>query len=604
MARSRYPSLTERISLGNIQGPSNIGVRESARTLDVLTNSLNQMSNFFMKRAEAEAEIEGAEYGAENPITINQLKESAVTGVSATEKFDTNTVFGRSAKKVALESLGTELSLTAKTQMSDLIKTATLEDRDIAEVSNDLKALTNEYVKIADNASPILGKKLYAELGTASAGYYSSYSKTSTARSIEKLQIRGALALDVDLKNMPLELDATLNFEGNEKELTTKIYGDKKNLFNNPGFALNKKRNYIQKATISKYTRTMIESSMKDWDAKWLETRTNKIVEISLETKNSANLANKIGAFQKTGNVKIDAILNGMSQGEKLAVAKALRGEKTSQISFDETIQNKKDKDAEGRIATLTVSLTKKLGEGGNTYQAELMELERLDPKSYAEFKIKFDNAGGFRTVSDAKVLGDLKKKIGNGQASFNDLKDSSDQLTVDDYKSIADEITQKENAEIVKAMDIVAGELGFNPEADILGERDPMYEKQQVYRRINGRVTEEYLKAQRDQKNFDGVAIARAIMSNEKESIQIEVYNGKLNSAKSTLDTFVDVYPNKGIQPGAYNRANFQKIKKFLTFLEEDKNKKFRIKDYINKPMIDAHLQSMNNILSSTRLQ
>ena len=76
MARSRYPSLTERISLGNIQGPSNIGVRESARTLDVLTNSLNQMSNFFMKRAEAEAEIEGAEYGAENPITINQLKES------------------------------------------------------------------------------------------------------------------------------------------------------------------------------------------------------------------------------------------------------------------------------------------------------------------------------------------------------------------------------------------------------------------------------------------------------------------------------------------------------------------------------------------------
>ena len=50
-----------------------------------------------------------------------------------------------------------------------------------------------------------------------------------------------------------------------------------------------------------------------------------------------------------------------MSQEEKLAVAKALRGEKTSQISFANTIQDKKDKDAEGRIATLTVSLTKKL---------------------------------------------------------------------------------------------------------------------------------------------------------------------------------------------------------------------------------------------------
>ena len=79
MARSRYPSLTERISLGNIQGPSNIGVRESARTLDVLTNSLNQMSNFFMNRAEAEAEQEGIEYGAKNAITEQQIKDGGLT---------------------------------------------------------------------------------------------------------------------------------------------------------------------------------------------------------------------------------------------------------------------------------------------------------------------------------------------------------------------------------------------------------------------------------------------------------------------------------------------------------------------------------------------
>ena len=604
MARSRYPSLTERISLGNIQGPSNIGVRESARTLDVLTNSLNQMSNFFMKRAEAEAEIEGAEYGAENPITINQLKESAVTGVSATEKFDTNTVFGRSAKKVALEALGTELSLTAKTQMSDLIKIATLEDRDIGEVSNGLKALTNEYVKIADNASPILGKKLYAELGTASAGHYSSYSKTSTARSIEQLQIRGALALDVDLKNLPLELDATLNFEGNEKELTTKIYGDKKNLKNNPGFGLNKKRNYIAKATISKYTKTMIESSMKDWDAKWLETRTNKIVEIAFETKNSANLANKIGAFQKTGNVKIDALLNGMSQGEKLAVAKALRGEKTSQINFDETIQNKKDKDAEGRIATLTVSLTKKLGEGGNTYQAELMELERLDPKLYAEFKIKFDNAGGFRTVSVKSVKDDLDKKVANDQLSFGELNKHSASLNTKDHTDLLNKVAQSEDAEFADAMTIVAGELGFNPEADIIGERDPMFEKQQVYRRIKGRVQEALLKAQKDKKDFDAVAVARAVMANEKDAIQIEVYNGKLNSAKSALDSFVQAYPNKGVQPNVYTRASFQKVKQFLTFLNDRENKSKRVGSYRNEAMRNAGISAMQNILSSTRLQ
>ncbi len=603
MARTRYPSLTSRLGLSNIRGPSGIGAREASQTTSILTRELNKMGDFFMKRAVQQAEIEGAEYGAENPITIQQIKESAVSGIGVTEQFDDNTVFGRSAKKVALESLGTELALTAKTQMSDLLTSATLRDTSLEDFSNDLKAISNEYIKIANNASPVLGRKLYAELGTSSAGYYSSYSKTFTAKTIDKLQTRGAIALNLELKNLPLELDASLNFEGDEKTLTNKIYGDKKNLLNNPGLGLSKKRNYIQKATVNKYTKTMIESAMNDWDAKWLEARTNKVIEIAIATKNSANLANKIGAFQKTGDVKIDAILSGMTQEEKLAVAKALRTEKTSKISFANTLQDKKDKDAEGQIATLTVSLTKKLAEGGTDYQADLMKLETLDPKSYADFKIKFDNAGGFRTVSDAQVLGDLKKKIANGQASFNDLKDNSDSLTIDDYKKVADEISQKEDAEFKDAMIIVAGELGFNPEQDIVGEKDPMFEKQQVYRRIQGRVQEELLKAQRDQKNFDGVAIARAIMANEKDAIQIEVYNGKLNSAKSAIDNFVKDYPNKGIQPNVYTRANFQKLKDFLTFLNIADNKKQRVGTYRNESMRNAGIQSMDNILSSTRL-
>ena len=603
MARTRYPSLTSRLGLSNIRGPSGIGAREASQTTSILTRELNKMGDFFMKRAVQQAEIEGAEYGAENPITIQQIKESAVSGIGVTEQFDDNTVFGRSAKKVALESLGTELALTAKTQMSDLLTSATLRDTSLEDFSNDLKAISNEYIKIANNASPVLGRKLYAELGTSSAGYYSSYSKTFTAKTIDKLQTRGAIALNLELKNLPLELDASLNFEGDEKTLTNKIYGDKKNLLNNPGLGLSKKRNYIQKATVNKYTKTMIESAMNDWDAKWLEARTNKVIEIAIATKNSANLANKIGAFQKTGDVKIDAILSGMTQEEKLAVAKALRTEKTSKISFANTLQDKKDKDAEGQIATLTVSLTKKLAEGGTDYQADLMKLETLDPKSYADFKIKFDNAGGFRTVSDALVLGDLKKKIANGQASFNDLKDNSDSLTIDDYKKVADEISQKEDAEFKDAMIIVAGELGFNPEQDIVGEKDPMFEKQQVYRRIQGRVQEELLKAQRDQKNFDGVAIARAIMANEKDAIQIEVYNGKLNSAKSAIDNFVKDYPNKGIQPNVYTRANFQKLKDFLTFLNIADNKKQRVGTYRNESMRNAGIQSMDNILSSTRL-
>lgn len=53
--------------------------------------------------------------------------------------------------------------------------------------------------------------------------------------------------------------------------------------------------------------------------------------------------------------------------------------------------------------------------------------------------------------------------------------------------------------------------------------------------------------------------------MANEKDAIQIEVYNGKLNSAKSAIDMFVADYPNKGIEKNVYTRDNFKNLKIFL---------------------------------------
>jgi hypothetical protein len=92
--------------------------------------------------------------------------------------------------------------------------------------------------------------------------------------------------------------------------------------------------------------------------------------------------------------------------------------------------------------------------------------------------------------------------------------------------------------------------------------------------------------------------------MANEKDAIQIEVYNGKLNSAKSALDSFVQAYPNKGVQPNVYTRASFQKVKQFLTFLNDRENKSKRVGSYRNEAMRNAGISAMQNILSSTRLQ
>ena len=65
----------------------------------------------------------------------------------------------------------------------------------------------------------------------------------------------------------------------------------------------------------------------------------------------------------------------------------------------------------------------------------------------------------------------------------------------------------------------------------------------------------------------------------------------------------FVKDYPNKGIQPNVYTRANFEKLKQYLTFLNDQKNKGQRVGTYKNEAMRNAGISAMTTILSSTRL-
>ena len=115
MARTRFPTLQQRISLVSVRGPSGVGSQEAVRTMNVLASNLDKMSNFFFKRAETTAQIEGAEFGAKNAITEKQLRDQSLSGEEIENRLgDRNTVFGRASRKASITVLETELELSAK----------------------------------------------------------------------------------------------------------------------------------------------------------------------------------------------------------------------------------------------------------------------------------------------------------------------------------------------------------------------------------------------------------------------------------------------------------------------------------------------------------
>ena len=70
-----------------------------------LARSLDSMTNYFLREAEQKAQIEGAEYGALNAPTRQQLRDAAEQNTSVIIPGDKSSVYGRAVRKAAIEAL-------------------------------------------------------------------------------------------------------------------------------------------------------------------------------------------------------------------------------------------------------------------------------------------------------------------------------------------------------------------------------------------------------------------------------------------------------------------------------------------------------------------
>ena len=175
-SRSRYPELTSRLSLTNIRGPSGIGMQEAQRTSQMLVGALDKMSSYFIKKAGEQAKIEGAEFGAKNAITEEQLKKGGLSGEELEEKLgDTTTIFGRASRKASLAVLETELELSGRKLITETMTNAVANDQDVDDLSDALDAITLQFSKLASTASPIVAQRITANLNTVSSSKYHEY---------------------------------------------------------------------------------------------------------------------------------------------------------------------------------------------------------------------------------------------------------------------------------------------------------------------------------------------------------------------------------------------------------------------------------------------
>ena len=167
----RYEQTLQRLNMPNVDFAAE---KEIARGYAQISGKLDQMSNFFMKQSEGMAKIEGAEFGAENAPTPEQIIAAKDSGVELQIPGDKYSVYGQAARGAALQSVYDDITFEAKkTILGDLLDSEK-QNLDPQLLRDRFNTLIDGYAGTFDQTSPALAKKFRAEMGIYAYGKIST----------------------------------------------------------------------------------------------------------------------------------------------------------------------------------------------------------------------------------------------------------------------------------------------------------------------------------------------------------------------------------------------------------------------------------------------
>tara|TARA_R100001594_G_scaffold25862_1_gene50367 strand:+ start:2694 stop:4523 length:1830 start_codon:yes stop_codon:yes gene_type:complete len=213
MAQTFRPYQSQGVALNQLNLPQGAEAQEASRTMQVLSQGLNRMSEFAFRQARVEAEIEGERFGVEF-MSLKKLREANQNNENI---FDLpefgNTVFGKSARRSALTILENETLIEATKNLNDLVFKAETNLTSPTVLNNQINATILGYVNALAPSAPILAKKISASLQMNGARLYDSYRSAHAKSTTGNLQAKSLIGLITKLDVEKGKFHALWNFD-------------------------------------------------------------------------------------------------------------------------------------------------------------------------------------------------------------------------------------------------------------------------------------------------------------------------------------------------------------------------------------------------------
>ena len=461
-----------------------------------IRSMVNQMSEIFFKDAVNTATVKGAEYGALNAPTAQQIKDASTFGFDITLPGDQDTIFGKAARKSSLAIATDEMEYQAKVNMNAVLLNAQNNNSDPREVAKELDSISNGFASVLDNESPTSAKKMRASLGIYSNAAWNSY----TSKYIEKAK-----------KEM------LAKFEKNKQILTTEVLPKvietatplSQGTLQKPGMS----KTYInifKRDLLSKIppgaSRETIEDIANDFD-KSVQSQSVTIFRNSILTNpNKNSIYEKI----KKGNIKdlpiaIQNAWNLSDDKEKLikiagdAIARDYNDQdrevKRKKLILDQNIL-KIDKSIGNVLIAMRDGATPDLIEN---FDQLVQQMQRLDPNKALELlKVKEENSNfNFAITSNQIVVSAIKKKLLFADTTLTQAELNKDlargALSFKDYQNFSEKLETRLDKDFNNALKEARARIGLPISGFMVSASDKKYnllssveEAMRIERRIN----------------------------------------------------------------------------------------------------------------------
>lgn len=205
-----------------------------ARGLSELSANLDRLSNFFLQQAEQKAKIEGAEYGALNAPTRQQLEDARNDGTDIELVGDKTTVFGRAARQVALETAENEITYLAKREISSIVVKAKQLNASPAALGDAIDTAIAGYGSALDETEPALARAFRAKVGIYGNAEYETYTKQflTDAKAQRRAQFAAGVDLELDGLGTLFSAGTPQGDDGEAVDLSEILKVTKRNLLN------------------------------------------------------------------------------------------------------------------------------------------------------------------------------------------------------------------------------------------------------------------------------------------------------------------------------------------------------------------------------------